>query len=122
MILVDTNLLSFEALGRARYLFTSSVSAQELLGMQRPNKEKGYQYALPLLRKSPYVIGPLGGREWSIPDYRYLQERAGSAPVSKGADRITVPRSLLGPEMLELGHAAVADAHQEQLNKLHHRK
>lgn len=100
MFLLDTNFLSPERIqehinGR---LFTSSVSAQELLGMQKSAHETGYRYALPLLTHTP-------GRNWIV-------DHAKKFPVSKGADRLVVPRSLLRPESLELGHAALAIAHE----------
>ena len=90
-------------------LFTSSVSAQELLGMQRPDKETGYRYALPVLDERVVAI-----RNGMPPEalVRWAIDHAKRLPVSRHTDRLPVPRSRLRAESLELGHTAIAVAHR----------
>lgn len=120
MLLLDTNALSPEWVADqgsaiSGPLFTSSVSAQEVLGMQKPNKEVGYRYALPVLDERIHII-----RQGMPPEelVRWIVDHAKRYPVSKQADRLVVPRSKLRAECLELGHAAVAVAHEQALDKL----
>jgi len=86
----------------------SSVSAQELLGMQRPGKETGYCYAL------PYMVPFTSVRAQYYSDH--LKYRLAALPskhkrVSPMSDRLVLPRSNMAPESIELGHAAVSAAH-----------
>lgn len=113
MYLLDTNRLSPDWVAEHgswldRPLFASSVSAQELLGMQVPDKETGYRYALPVLDERVHSI-----RHGMPPDafIRWAIDHGKRLPISKHADRLTVPRSRLRAESLELGHAAIAVAH-----------
>jgi predicted nucleic acid-binding protein len=113
MYLLDTNRLSSDWVTKHGSwldgpLFTSSVSAQELLGMQVPDKETGYRYALPVLDERFVAI-----RNGMPPDelVRWAIDHAKRIPVSKHTDRLSVPRSRLRAESLELGHAAIAVAH-----------
>lgn len=89
-------------------LFASSVSAQEVLGMQRPEKETGYRYALPLLDERVLNI-----RHGMPPDafIRWAIDHGKRLPVSKQTDRLTAPQSRLRAESLELGHMAITVAH-----------
>ncbi|MCC3278161.1 hypothetical protein LJ754_03170 [Arthrobacter sp. zg-Y40] len=112
MYLLDTNRLSPGwVTGHGSWLdgplFTSSVSAQELLGMQRPDRETGYRYALPVLDERVTAIRngapPEALVRWAI-DHEKLS-------VSRHTDRFPVPRSRLRAESLELGHVAIAVAH-----------
>lgn len=114
MLLLDTNLLSHDwvkehAASLPGPLFTSSVSAQELLGMQKPDSEVAYRYALPALNERMHGPSRVMPPELLV---RWISEHARKQPVSKQADRLVVPRSRLQPESLQLGHAAVAVAHQ----------
>ncbi|GAA1878124.1 hypothetical protein GCM10009715_26030 [Paeniglutamicibacter psychrophenolicus] len=113
MYLLDTNRLSPDWMVEHgtwldRPLFASSVSAQELLGIQVPDKETGYRYALPVLDERVLNI-----HHGMSPDgfIRLVIDHGKRFPVSKHADRLTVPRSRLRAESLELGHAAIAVAH-----------
>lgn len=118
MYLLDTNLLA-PATSYGPFLdeplFTSSVSAQEVLGMQRPGLETGYRYALPV------IDGRLPGIQQGVPvEYfnRIAIEHAVRRPVSKHTDRRVVPRSLLRAESLELGHEAITIAHDHANDRL----
>ncbi|MDQ0096055.1 type II toxin-antitoxin system VapC family toxin [Paeniglutamicibacter psychrophenolicus] len=113
MYLLDTNRLSPDWVAEHgswldRPLFASSVSAQELLGMQVPDKETRYRYALPVIDGHVLNI-----RHGMPPDeiIRWAIDHGKRFPVSKLADRLTVPRSALRAEALELGHVAIAAAH-----------
>lgn len=77
--------------------------------MQRADKESGYQYALPVLDER--ILSWRGG---VAPEMlgQWIINHAKSRPVSKHADRQVVPRSRLKSESIELGHAAVAEAHE----------
>lgn len=115
MILLDTNMLSAERVAEINTtwnfpLFTSSVSAQEILGMRKPGGT-GYRYALPdfgspLVRKTvpPWLL-----QEW-------IEHHAQQFPVAKQTDRKIFPKSSLASESLELGHDAVAFAHDQGLD------
>lgn len=113
MYLLDTNLLSSEKVlehveQEGGPFFISSVSAQELLGMQRPGKETGYIYALPVLDEH------MAGFRHGMSPEMYMRaslEHAKRFPVSKQTDRLIIPRSKLSAGSLELGHTAVAIAH-----------
>ncbi|WP_269939974.1 hypothetical protein [Arthrobacter sp. HY1533] len=120
MLILDTNLLAPDIV--AEYMsqhrqpfFVSSVSAQELLGMQRPGKDTGYSYALPVLDE--HLLGARMGVPLNEMSRRF-GDHASRSPVSKHADRQVAPRSLLGPESLELGHAAVSIAHERGFDGL----
>jgi predicted nucleic acid-binding protein len=113
MLLLDTNLLSSDRveendLRNSGPLFTSSVSAQELLGMQKPDSEMGYRYALPAIDERTHGPGRGAPADMLV---RWLSDHAKRWPVSKQTDRLVVPRSRLRHESLELGHLAVAAAH-----------
>lgn len=115
MMLLDTNMLSPERVAEessrlSGSMFVSSVSAQELLGMQRPDKEAGYRYALPILDERTFTARRGIPPEMLI---RWITDHAKSQPVSKQTDRQVVPRSRLRAESLELGHMAVAAAHAQ---------
>lgn len=119
LLLLDTNVLSQEKLaengswGRST-LVTSSTSAQEVLGMQRPDREGRYRYALPLMDDR------LKARAEMSPDQflRWASEHAKHSPVSKQTDSLIVPASRLRGESRELGHAAIAVAHQSGQDRL----
>ena len=118
MYLLDTNLLAPRGDNTwlpDEGLFTSSVSAQEVLGMQRPGREAGYRYALPVLNGR--ATGALNGgpNEYFT---RIAIEHAVRSPVSKLTDRRVVPRSHLRTESLELGHEAVTIAHEQGNDRL----
>lgn len=103
-ILYDANMINEELLeSDARPVgsrFSSSVSIQEVLGMQKVGRDSGYEYALPkVVHRSIYrPIVPMGAM-------------AGHMAVAPGADRLTLPRVGLGEENIELGHQSLADAH-----------
>lgn len=77
--------------------------------MQKPDSEGAYRYALPALDER--VHGPGRGMPPELL-VRWMSEHAKKRPVSKQTDRLVVPRSRLQPESLELGHVAVAAAHE----------
>ncbi|CAO1652748.1 Putative nucleic acid-binding protein [Salinibacterium sp. NYA9b] len=83
--------------------------------MQRPGKEGGYRYALPAFDER-FV----GTRQGIPPDslVRMAMEHAKRLPVSRHTDRFIVPRSRLRAESLELGHSALAIAHEVGLDRL----
>lgn len=76
--------------------------------MQKPDSEVAYRYALPAVDER--VHGPSRGMPPEL-FVRWISEHAKKRPVSK-TDRLVVPRPRLQPESLELGHVAVAVAHQ----------
>lgn len=119
LLLLDTNVLSPEKLAEngswsGSTLVTASTSAQEVLGMQRPDREARYRYALPLMD------GRLRHRADVPPDQflRWASEHAKHVPVSKQTDSVIVPASRLRRESRELGHAAVAIAHETGQDRL----
>jgi len=82
--------------------------------MQRPDQETGYRYALPA------VDGRLGVRVNVLPDQflRWAREHAKHRPVSRQTDTLTVRASRLRQESRELGHVAVAIAHETGQDQL----
>ena len=113
IFLLDTNVLSPEKFTEhdewhGATLLTASTSAQELLGMQRPGRETGYEYALPSMDKLASHI-----RRGVPPEVytRWINDHAKHRSVSRQTDLLDVPRSRLRAESRELGHAAIAIAH-----------
>lgn len=119
LVLLDTNVLSPEklveygALGGSTFV-TASTSAQEVLGMQRPDRDASYRYSLPVMD------GRFKIRNDVSPDQflRWVSEHAKRVPVSRQTDAIVVPASRLRQESRELGHTAVAIAHQTGQDRL----
>lgn len=119
LLLLDTNVLSPEKLAeheswRGATLVTASTSAQEVLGMQRPDKEASYRYALPVMDDR------LVHRSAFLPPQvlRWASEHAKHRPVSKQTDSLIVPASRLRAESRELGHRAVSLAHESGQDRL----
>lgn len=119
LLLLDTNVLSPEKLAENRSwsgstLVTASTCAQEALGMQRPDREARYRYALPVMDDH------LALRAHLTPDhfFRWVSDHAKHKPVAKQTDSLIVPASRLRQESRELGHAAVAFAHEAGQDRL----
>ncbi|MGW8483547.1 type II toxin-antitoxin system VapC family toxin [Microbacterium sp. NPDC055903] len=119
LLLLDTNVLSPEKLAEnvswnSLTLVTASTSAQEVLGMQRPDRDARYRYALPV------VDSRLRLRAETPPDQylRWASEHAKYAPVSRQTDSRIVPASRLRGESRELGHTAIAIAHEKGQDRL----
>jgi len=119
LLLLDTNVLSAEKLAEngswsGSMLVTASTSAQEVLGMQRPDREGRYRYALPVIDDRLALGAQL------MPDqfFRWMSEHAKHRPVAKRTDSLVVPASRLRQESRELGHAAVAIAHEAGQDRL----
>lgn len=98
-LLLDTNVLSPEKLAehgawRGAKLVTASTSAQEVLGMQRPDREGRYRYALPLMDDRLALRADL------MPDqfYRWVSDHAKHRPVARQTDSLIVPASRLRQE------------------------
>lgn len=111
-LLLDTNLLSPEkrdAHGDWSHctLIAASTSAQEVLGMQRSDREHGYKFALPYAENvgRAFHHRPEEFVRWAITHSR-------RRPVSKHTDRLVVSKSPLRPEAEELGHGAISSAHE----------
>lgn len=119
LLLLDTNVLSAEKLAEHGFstgstLVTASTCAQEVLGMQRPDRESRYSYALPVMDDR------LSFRAGVSPDqfFRWASDHAKHRPVAKQTDTLVVGGSRLRPESRELGHAAVAIAHETGQDRL----
>jgi predicted nucleic acid-binding protein len=119
LLLLDTNVLSPEKLAEngswnGSTLVTASTSAQEALGMQRPDREGRYRYALPVMDDR------LALRAYLSPDqfFRWVSDHAKHRPVARQTDSLVVPASRLRQESRELGHAAVAIAHEAGQDRL----
>lgn len=119
LLLLDTNVLSPEKLAENGFwngltLVTASTSAQEVLGMQRPDREGRYRYALPVMDSR------LAHRAHLSPDqfFRWVSDHAKHRPVARWTDSLVVPASRLRQESRELGHAAVAIAHEAGQDRL----
>lgn len=113
LLLLDTNMLSPEklvenGLWSESTLVTASTSAQEVLGMQRPDREGGYRYALPVMNDRLLLRANLAPDQF----FRWASDHAKQRPVSRQTDSLVVPASRLRQESRELGHAAVAIAHE----------
>lgn len=95
-------------------LVAPSTAAQELLGMQRADREARYRYALPVL-DSRFKF-----HSEASPDhfFRWAAEHAKHAPVSKHTDGLVVPASRLRGESRELGHEAITIAHATGQDRL----
>ena len=113
LLLLDTNMLSPEKLvehgllGEST-LVAASTSAQKVLGMQRPDREGGYRYALPMMNDRLLLRANLAPDQF----FRWASDHAKHRPVSRHTDSLVVPVSRLRHESRELGHAAVAIAHE----------
>lgn len=119
LLLLDTNVLSPEKLAEhgswnGAALVTASTSAQEVLGMQRPNREASYRYALPVLDDRIFHHAGVSSPQF----LRWVSEHAKHRPVSRQTDSLIVPASRLRPESRELGHWAISLAHETGQDRL----
>lgn len=119
VLLLDTNLLSLEKLAEHEHwggatLVVASTSAQEVLGMQRPDRESSYRYALPVMDDRLVHDAVVQPSQF----LRRASERAKHSPVSKQTDSLIVPASRLRAESRELGHWAVSLAHETGQDRL----
>lgn len=122
LLLLDTNVLSPEKLAVNESwlnstLVTASTSAQEVLGMQRPDREMRYRYALPVMDSRLFKFHTDVS---TIQFLRWASEHAKHAPVSRHTDSLVVPASRLRAESRELGHSAIATAHEKGHDRLFH--
>lgn len=119
MLLLDTNVLSPDKLAEngswsGSTLVTASTSAQEVLGMQRPDREGRYRYALPVMDDRLALRADLTPDQF----FRWVSDHAKHRPVARQTDSLVVPASRLRQESRELGHAAVAIAHEAGQDRL----
>lgn len=119
LLLLDTNVLSPEKLTKhgswgGATLVTASTSAQEVLGMQRPDREGRYRYALPMMEERLIHHADVSSSQF----LRWASEHAKRRPVSIHTDSLIVPASRLRPASRELGHWAVALAHETGQDRL----
>ncbi|NYI67011.1 hypothetical protein [Spelaeicoccus albus] len=119
LLLLDTNVLSPEKLAEheswnGATLVTSSTSVQEVLGMQRPDREVRYRYALPVMEDRIVHHAGVSSAQF----LRWMSEHAKHRPVSRQTDSLIVPASRLCPETRELGHWAISLAHETGQDRL----
>lgn len=82
--------------------------------MQRPDREASYRYALPVIDDRLALRANLSPDQF----FRWVSDHAKHRPVARQTDSLVMPATRLRQESRELGHAAVAIAHESGQDRL----